>query len=107
MVVTEYTPQTSLKLAKSDTYWDKDAVRYGGLNLVAVTANDQLAGVNAGREQVDMAPATVQLMPSLGVGQRGLRRREPQPVDDVPDLQDGRTARQPRRPQGHLHGRRP
>ncbi|HEY6530805.1 MAG TPA: ABC transporter substrate-binding protein [Acidimicrobiales bacterium] len=69
MALSDYKPQTSLTLTKSDTYWDKDNVRYGGLELVGVTANDQQAAVNAlAAKTVDMAPATVQLMPSLGSG---------------------------------------
>jgi ABC-type transport system substrate-binding protein len=62
-----YTPGERLELTKNDKYWDKDAIRYGGLELIGVTANDQLAAVNAlAAGQVDMAPATVQLMPNLG-----------------------------------------
>jgi peptide/nickel transport system substrate-binding protein len=69
MTLTEYTPEKSLKLAKSDTYWDKENILYGGLELVAVTANDQQAAVNAlAAKSVDMAPATVQLIPALGDG---------------------------------------
>jgi peptide/nickel transport system substrate-binding protein len=78
MTVTSYTPQQSLTLAKSDTYWDKESIRYGGLELVAVTANDQQAGVNAlAAKQVDMAPATVQLIPSLGAGNDALIVQNP------------------------------
>jgi peptide/nickel transport system substrate-binding protein len=69
MTLERYRPGTSLSLARSDTYWDEDSIRIGGLELIGVTANDQLAGVNAlAAGQVDMAPATVQLIPSLGAG---------------------------------------
>jgi ABC-type transport system substrate-binding protein len=69
MVLESYAPQQSLKLARNDRYWDNEAIRYGGLELLAVSANDQLAAVNAlAAGQVDMAPATVQLMAAMGPG---------------------------------------
>jgi ABC-type transport system substrate-binding protein len=69
MKLVSYTPGERLELARNERYWDKDEILYGGLELVGVTANDQLAAVNAlANGQVDMAPATVQLMPALGDG---------------------------------------
>jgi peptide/nickel transport system substrate-binding protein len=67
MKLESYTPERELDLVKSDTYWDEGSIRFGGLDLVGVTANDQQAAVNAlAAGQVDMAPATIQLMSALG-----------------------------------------
>jgi peptide/nickel transport system substrate-binding protein len=69
MTLAKYTPGESLSLTRSATYWDKDSILLGGVDLVGVTANDQQAAVNAlAAGQVDMSPATVQLIPTLGSG---------------------------------------
>jgi peptide/nickel transport system substrate-binding protein len=69
MKLVSYSPGERLELTKNAEYWDAKSIRYGGLELIGVTANDQQAAVNAlAAGQVDMAPANVQLIPNLGPG---------------------------------------